>query len=283
VKKPVSKFAFQVHNLQRYIVGPGLDDSSCGGSAAACALDLSVPLSQVTIRPSGGGWRLETSGWHLTYHDGVSSAAEPSHPSNDVIPGGSQQRGGGGGGGGGGGRRELDAQSSSRVMTVENGAVDSHPAAAAATGSQKNTAVTADGLSVSWSPDAHFLLQEVAAAGSRVAASRAARRKNTSAAVPGEAACTVKPAEAAGAASGGAASAGAAAASASSSSKVSLDISWLSLQANVTPGAAVEITAAALTASDATKSLELTSPALLINGRVGTFHHVIICSQNTFN
>jgi hypothetical protein len=63
----------------------------------------------------GGAFRLETSGWHVTSHDGVISPAVPTSPSGA----------GGGGGGwaavGGGGRRDLRSESATRIMVVEDG------------------------------------------------------------------------------------------------------------------------------------------------------------------
>ena len=289
--------------------GGGTPTTSVVAPEAACVLDLSVPLSQVTLRPSGAGWRLETSGWHLTYHDNVSPSADPAHPVNSFQ---SPKGGGVGvsyghavrGSGEPVGRGGLNAATSSRVMTVENGAVDSRPASSATTcpnaggsadkqdgvaGAEKSggephsqppthlhktTAVTADGVSVSWHPDAHFMVQEVVAASSRVAASRAARRATTTAGAPQRtqtdprAAAVPAPAPA----DGVGLQTESATLTITSKPIVSLDLSRLSLRADITPGAAIEITAAALTASDAAARLEFAAPAVYVNG-----FHVAAC------
>ena len=120
-----------------------------------CALDLTVPLSRVVVNDRAGsaGWRLETSGWHVTYHDGVCADADPASAAYLETSGN--------------GRADPRAENgATRVLTVEHGAVDFDAAAAKAT-------VSADGARGFWQPDAHFAAQEAAAAARAVAAARA--------------------------------------------------------------------------------------------------------------
>ena len=233
--------------IMRPVVGPDLDRSErlidvVAPTPAACAMELAVPLSQTTFRPrrAGGGWRLETSGWHLTYHDGVRSI----QPGDDFGV--------------------LDATSSSRVLTATSVAVElsrleeaedrrpDGPQPVEDVGPRGvdeavAVAINSDGVELRWHPDAHFFAQELAGTRARVLSSRAARRSEATDDA------SVLPAEGR--------------KEARKVTRVALDLTRASLRADVTRGASVEVVVAALTSPRVTRGLALASPAVFLNGK----------------
>jgi len=169
----------RAHATMRPFISPELESSTTDDipfpPSSRCALDVTVPLSQIQLGDLGGGadagWRLETSGWYMSYHDGVAAAADPRNRTVDaaatVLGIGSI---------GGEGRVELCAERSGRVVVVENGAFDVRKGGVVgaevgtSTGTTTTTttttttrAVSVDGVSIHWHPDAYFMVQRTVA------------------------------------------------------------------------------------------------------------------------
>ena len=210
-----------------------------------CALELTVPLSTVSSTDGGtrggSGWRLETSGWYVTYHDGVCTDADPSADINGVHP--TQFADGtenppGGFNSSSKGRPEMRAENGAvRVLTVEHGAIDH-------SFETEQTTVSGDGVWGFWQPDAHFMAQEAAAAMNAVSSAR----KDSEAfnAAEKNEAKDKKSLERRGA--------------------VGLDLSRVTFAFDVTAGGAVTLSAHGLTSTDIAAAIRASKPSIAVNG-----------------
>ena len=214
-------------------------------TTSKCALELTVPLSTVSSTdggPRGGsGWRLETSGWYVTYHDGVCTDADPSADINGVHPAqfadGSENPPGGFNSSSKG-RPEMRAENGAvRVLTVEHGAID-HSL------DTDTTTVSGDGVWGFWQPDAHFMAQEAAAAMNAVSSARKDPEAFNAAGL--SEAKDKKSLERRGG--------------------VGLDLSRVTFAFDVTAGGAVTLSAHGLTSTDIAAAIRASKPSIAVNG-----------------
>ena len=210
-----------------------------------CALELTVPLSTVSSTDGGtrggSGWRLETSGWYVTYHDGVCTDADPSADINGVHPtqfADGSETAPGGFNSSSKGRPEMRAENGTvRVLTVEHGAID-HSFETA------TTTVSGDGVWGFWQPDAHFMAQEAAAAMNAVSSAR--KDPEAFSAAEKNEAKDKKSLERRGA--------------------VGLDLSRVTFAFDVTAGGAVTLSAHGLTSTDIAAAIRASKPSIAVNG-----------------
>ena len=210
-----------------------------------CALELTVPLSTVSSTDGGtrggSGWRLETSGWYVTYHDGVCTDADPSADINGVHPtqfADGSETAPGGFNSSSKGRPEMRAENGTvRVLTVEHGAIDH-------SFETDTTTVSGDGVWGFWQPDAHFMAQEAAAAMNAVSSAR----KDSEAfnAAEKNEAKDKKSLERRGG--------------------VGLDLSRVTFAFDVTAGGSVTLSAHGLTSTDIAAAIRASKPSIAVNG-----------------
>jgi hypothetical protein len=210
-----------------------------------CALELTVPLSTVSSTDGGtrggSGWRLETSGWYVTYHDGVCTDADPSADINGVHPAqfaDGSETAPGGFNSSSKGRPEMRAENGTvRVLTVEHGAIDH-------SFETDTTTVSGDGVWGFWQPDAHFMAQEAAAAMNAVSSARKDPEAFNAAGL--SEAKDKKSLERRGG--------------------VGLDLSRVTFAFDVTAGGAVTLSAHGLTSTDIAAAIRASKPSIAVNG-----------------
>ena len=210
-----------------------------------CALELTVPLSTVSSTDGGtrggSGWRLETSGWYVTYHDGVCTDADPSADINGVHPAqfaDGSETAPGGFNSSSKGRPEMRAENGTvRVLTVEHGAIDH-------SFETDTTTVSGDGVWGFWQPDAHFMAQEAAAAMNAVSSARKDPEAFNAAGL--SEAKDKKSLERRGG--------------------VGLDLSRVTFAFDVTAGGAVTLSAHGLTSDNIAAAIRASKPSIAVNG-----------------